>query len=349
MEPTLPDRAGEEVHRRHVDLGADRDEDGVVDREDLCPDVPAGSKPDPKRAGCPAADDRDGDGVVDDKDECIDVPAGRFPIADKPGCPADRDGDDVIDEKDRCVDVPAGDKPDPKKAGCPLDTDKDGVPDDKDECVYVPRGKLPDPARNGCPLDTDKDGVFDTDDKCVDVPQGLNPDPDPEKKGCPLPDGDGDNIVDLDDACPDKPGAPDPDRAKNGCPGLVQISGCSIQINQPVFFATDKDVILPKSFAVLQAVGNALKLSPQIKRVSIEGHTDNQGKLEHNMELSDRRAKSVRTWLTTKGGIEEERLEAQGYGPQKPLADNASPAGRAQNRRVEFRIVDPVCAEEKKP
>ena len=75
----------------------------------------------------------------------------------------------------------------------------------------------------------------------------------------------------------------------------------------------------------------------------IEGHTDNKGKASKNMELSDRRARSVLNYLVGKG-VASERLDAQGYGDSKPVASNKTSKGRAANRRVEFHIVDPPQA-----
>ena len=209
------------------------------------------------------------------------------------------------------------------------------------------RPRAPDPKRPGCPLDTDRDGVIDVEDQCPEEPRGLNPDP--AREGCPLPDRDRDAIPDDGDACPDTPGAPDPDPRRHGCPGLVRITGCQIAVKEQVFFATNKDVILPRSFPVLRGMAIALRLSPQIKRVSIDGHTDAMGKLAANMDLSDRRARSVLVWLVNDGGISADRVESHGYGPTRPIADNRSAKGKALNRRVEFNIIDPVCGDPPMP
>src|SRR6185369_3225426 len=107
------------------------------------------------------------------------------------------------------------------------------------------------------------------------------------------------------------------------------VSEGKVQILTPVFFATNKDVILAKSFPVLQAVADALTASKEIKKVSIEGHSDDRGKHDYNVELSDRRAKSVLKWLTTTGAVAADRLSAKGFGPDKPIADNKKPDGRA--------------------
>ena len=183
----------------------------------------------------------------------------------------------------------------PKKS-LDRDRDGDGVFDGEDQCPDTAKGDHPDPARPGCPAgDRDGDGVHDPEDRCPDEPKGAYPDP--ARPGCPLSDRDHDTVPDAVDACPDQPGAPSPDPKKNGCPGLVEVKDGQIVIMQPVFFATDKDQILKQSFPVLQSVADALKVSVQIKKVRVEGHTDDRGKEAHNIDLSDRRAKSVLQWL----------------------------------------------------
>jgi len=319
--------------------GDDRDKDGIPDKKDACPDNANISTDDPSTHGCP---DRDRDMVVDKLDICPDVPKGQHPDPARLGCSiGDRDKDGVIDTEDLCPDVHKGPNPDPNKLGCPVgDRDNDGVIDTQDLCPDVPKGETPDPNKLGCPAgDKDGDGVVDPKDMCPDVPAGHKPDP--AKPGCPLPDRDKDTVVDPEDACPDQPGAPNSDPKKNGCPGLVRIENGQIAIMQPVFFATNKDVILKKSFPVLDTVTEALKASPFIKKVEVGGHTDDRGKADYNRELSGRRAASVMKYLTDHG-IAADKLTAKGYGPDKPIADNKDAKGRERNRRVEFVILDPV-------
>ena len=214
----------------------------------------------------------------------------------------------------------------------------DGVLDRQDQCPDTPMGPTPDPRRPGCPAsDSDNDGVLDPVDQCLFEPAGPNPDP--ARLGCPLPDRDHDTVPDPRDACPDKPGSPNPDPKKNGCPGLVEVKNGQLVLLKPVFFALDKDVILAQSFPVLQAVADALQATPAIKKIRIEGHTDSQGKPAYNLDLSDRRTRSVSKWLVAHG-IAESRLEARGYGQLRPIDTNATPAGRARNRRVEFLILE---------
>jgi outer membrane protein OmpA-like peptidoglycan-associated protein len=286
--------------------------------------------------------DRDHDGILDADDACPDDAGIATGKPNTHGCP-DRDRDGVIDRMDICPDVPKGEHPDPdaQRLGCPAgDRDKDGVLDPEDQCIDVPKGDHPDAKRPGCPVgDQDKDGVLDTEDQCVDVPKGDKPDP--ARLGCPAGDRDKDLVVDPEDACPDKPGAPDPDPKKNGCPGATMITDGQIKIIEPVFFATNKDVILKRSFPVLEAVANSLKGAPSIKKVEVQGHTDDRGKATYNRDLSARRAASVLRFLVEKG-IDANRLQSKGYGPDMPIAENKTAKGREKNRRVDFVILDPA-------
>ncbi len=321
----------------------DRDRDGVADAQDICPDEPKGDHPDSDKLGCPLRD-RDGDGVFDNEDQCLDTVAGAHPDPEKPGCPeGDRDHDGVLDREDFCPDEPQGSHPSPQKLGCPQrDRDGDGIADGEDQCPDTAKGAHPDPARTGCPAsDRDHDGIFEPEDLCPDVPSGDYPDP--AKRGCPLPDRDRDTIPDGTDACPDEPGAPSTDAKRHGCPGLVIVKGGIIVILKPIQFANNKATILKKSFPVLEAVVDVLKVVPQIKKLRIEGHTDNRGKDAHNLDLSNRRADSVLQWLVGHGS-EPGRLEAQGFGSKRPVADNATADGRATNRRIDFVIADPPQA-----
>ena len=267
----------------------------------------------------------------------------------------DRDRDGVLDPDDQCVDVPQGATPDPARRGCPRpDADGDGVFDDEDRCVTTPMGANPDPdpARRGCPDgDDDNDGVLNSRDLCRTEHQTSNPDPD--RVGCPERDTDGDRIPDRLDRCPSEPGMPNTENpARHGCPGLVVLTNRVIRITQPVYFATAQDAILPTSFPVLEAVRMTIQATPDLRRVSIEGHTDDVNDDASNLDLSNRRAASVMRYLV-EHGIDAGRLEAHGFGESRPiqpttdsrgrpLRRRALDAARQANRRVEFRIVDPA-------
>ena len=238
----------------------------------------------------------------------------------------DTDGDGVPDIDDLCPDVPG-----PKENhGCPVFSDKDGdgVPDDIDRCPDVPGPK----ENFGCPwADRDGDGVPDNKDMCPDVPGPA------ENAGCPWADRDKDGVPDKDDECPDVPGPAD----NRGCPRkmtLVVVKKDRIEIKQQVHFRPAKSTILKDSFELLKQVAQVIKDAPRIT-VRIEGHTDNVGRLQTNIRVSQARADAVRDFLV-KQGVSPKQLVAIGYGPTRPIASNATKAGKALNRRVEFRIVD---------
>ncbi|MCA9595789.1 MAG: OmpA family protein [Myxococcales bacterium] len=213
------------------------------------------------------------------------------------------------------------------------DRDGDGVPDATDQCPDVV-GEASGP-RPGCPPDRDGDGIIDVDDHCPDVPGVLSADPD--KNGCPS-DRDGDGIVDTEDACPDESGKRTEDPKTNGCPESVRVVGEQIVILQQVNFQTGKDRIESSSDALLGQVAQVMKEHPEIARVAVDGHTDSVGTARANLALSRRRAIAVMRWLVAHG-VDERRLEARGFGPRRPIADNKTAEGRAKNRRVEFQIL----------
>jgi OmpA-OmpF porin, OOP family len=223
-----------------------------------------------------------------------------------------------------------------------LDTDKDGFPDYVDMCVLDPEDKAQPNPDDGCPTmaDTDNDGIPDGGDKCVTVPEDK--DNIDDRDGCPEDDADKDGILDTEDMCPKEPGeVNEEDPSKNGCPQYVRrISGSSeIEITKQVDFEFDKAVIIPKSYPILDEVVKLLKANPEIKLLSVEGHTDNVGIDEYNERLSALRAEAVVQYLTNRGGIAPKRLVSKGWGTRKPKASNDTDEGRAKNRRVEFHIV----------
>ena len=259
------------------------------------------------------AKDTDGDGIYDKDDACPTV-AG---LKQFNGCP-DTDGDGITDAKDSCPEV-AGLT---EFNGCP-DTDGDGVQDKEDTCVDVPGLKT----LNGCP-DADGDGVADKDDKCKDV-KGPK-----ENAGCPWPDRDGDKVFDKDDKCPDVAGT----IANKGCPEVSDdVMKKLNDYAKTILFDTGKSSFQQQTFPVLQAITAILKEYPESK-FSIEGHTDNTGKADKNLTLSKDRAAAVKNYLV-ENGINTSRLSSEGYGQNNPVADNKTKAGKAQNRRVEVKLV----------
>jgi outer membrane protein OmpA-like peptidoglycan-associated protein len=119
---------------------------------------------------------------------------------------------------------------------------------------------------------------------------------------------------------------------------LVVVKGEKISLLQPVQFAYGRAAILPESHALLNQVVDAIVKS-DIKRIRVEGHTDNKGSKKINQVLSEDRARAVAGYLV-KQGIDPSRIETYGHGDSKPLAPNLSARGREMNRRVEFVILE---------
>jgi OOP family OmpA-OmpF porin len=247
-------------------------------------------------------------------------------IVNASGCPLDSDEDAVPDGIDVCPNSPQGAVVDVN--GCPVDTDGDGVFDGLDECPGTPVGALVDAL--GCALDSDGDEVPDGLDRCPDTRTGLPVSAD----GCPL-DTDGDGVPDGVDRCPDSPAGQDVDEL--GCPLLFEQPRAPLVL-RGVNFATGRSVLTTESYAILDEVAVALLARPDV-RVEIAGHTDITGSRNTNMRLSMERAQAVMAYLAQRG-VAPSRMEARGWGPDRPIATNATAAGRAQNRRVELRRID---------
>jgi OmpA-OmpF porin, OOP family len=193
------------------------------------------------------------------------------------------------------------------------------------------------------PRDGDRDGVTDPADQCPAVPQGARPDP--SRPGCPLDAGerdrDGDTIADRVDACPDQPGVPSRNPRRHGCPrrGRFSVEGSEDWVADPVFFARGRASVRADSRAGLDATLEALRESSEIRRVEVQGHADDTGTEEYNMELSRERAEGVAAWLVAHG-IARERIEVRAYGESRPLVPERTVQARAANRRVEVHIVE---------
>jgi outer membrane protein OmpA-like peptidoglycan-associated protein len=154
-------------------------------------------------------------------------------------------------------------------------------------------------------------------------------------------DADFDGIIDAEDACPKQPETRNLYRDDDGCPDTVpiRITKEKIEISEKIFFELDSDVIKAESFELLRAIARVMTDNPQILKIEIGGHTDSQGKADYNLDLSQRRAASVRTFLIGEG-VAEGRLTAKGYGLTVPLADENTQEAYAKNRRVELLILE---------
>tara|TARA_A100001011_G_scaffold195540_1_gene203883 strand:- start:3905 stop:5242 length:1338 start_codon:yes stop_codon:yes gene_type:complete len=254
------------------------------------------------------AGDADGDGVPDKKDECPDIPG----LKEFNGCP-DTDGDGIPDTKDRCPEEAGSEE----LQGCP-DADGDGIADIDDECPNLAGSA----EMNGCP-DTDGDGVADNTDRCPEVIG------DPSNGGCPWSDSDGDGVPDKDDNCPD-------------VAGVLENSGCPSEPTELINFINSIDnIILFKASSSKLDTGDKMTLDKLVEllgqyetaSIIIEGHASSDGSESYNQKLSEKRAAAVRAYLLEKG-IADNRLSTIGYGESKPVGNNNTVKGRANNRRV---------------
>jgi OmpA-OmpF porin, OOP family len=278
----------------------DSDDDGVRDKDDLCPETPGKIK----LAGCP---DKDNDGIADKDDVCPDV-AGEKEFK---GCP-DTDGDGIVDSEDACP-TAAGKK---ELNGCP-DKDGDGIADKDDKCPDIAGTK----ELAGC-ADRDGDGVADNDDACPDI-KGLI-----IFAGCI--DTDGDSIPDNKDNCPEVAGV----AANNGCPEVIKETVTVLQ--KIIYFGSDKSVALERSVIDLNEIAASIMENPDAL-ISVSGYADERESAQYNLRLSEKRSDFVINYLKKKG-ITSSKIEKLFFGKSNPAADNNTAAGRALNRRVEIKI-----------
>lgn len=191
--------------------------------------------------------------------------------------------------------------------------------------------------------DSDADGVNDEADKCPATPAGRKVNTD----GCEL-DSDGDGVVDGADACPTVPaqtadGCPPPAPVAAPAPVVAPVAAPVVApavalpatlVLTGVTFDNNQATLRPDAIAILDRAAATLKQWGDVK-VEVAGYTDSWSDADHNLKLSQSRAEAVRDYLIAKG-VAADRLSARGYGESRPVADNATEMGRAQNRRVEL-------------
>jgi OOP family OmpA-OmpF porin len=209
-----------------------------------------------------------------------------------------------------------------------IDRDDDGLYDRDDACPFEAAD-----TDDGCPAnkDSDGDGVPNKTDAC---PKEYGDDP----KGCPIPDKDGDGILDGRDDCFDQPETVNGFQDTDGCPDeeperVKKLTGVIAGIT----FDSGQATIRKTSRKVLDDVVATMKEYEDV-RIEIVGHTDDQGKRETNVALSASRAEAVKAYFVGKG-IDGGRITTRGVGPDEPIADNKTKAGRASNRRIEFKVL----------
>ena len=256
--------------------------------------------------------DPDKDGIMGDADQCPTEAEDADGFEDENGCPdPDNDNDTVLDASDQC----------------PTDAeDADGFKDD-----------------DGCPdQDNDGDGIADGTDQCP--AEAEDADGFEDENGCPDPDNDGDGVLDAADTCPDKMETKNGYQDGDGCPdevpaALAKFTGVIKGIN----FKTGSAEILKTSNKILDKAVKVMQDYPDIK-LEIQGHTDDVGDDAANLELSQKRAESVKAYFEAKG-VPADRVTAKGYGETAPsapidgLKGGKLKAAQAKNRRVEFKLL----------
>ncbi|MFY7989542.1 MAG: OmpA family protein [Fluviicola sp.] len=205
------------------------------------------------------------------------------------------------------------------------DDDKDGVPNVLDCEPNTPPGAVVD-SKGQAMVDSDGDGILDVYDSCP-TEKGLM-----STNGCP--DSDGDGVPDVRDKCPDVPGI----SINAGCPEVAEVTKVIMRrALKNVQFYNNKAVLLESSYGALDDVVKELNDHPEYNLL-VEGHTDDVGLETWNMTLSENRANAIEAYLISKG-IDPIRIITKAYGETRPVASNKTKEGRAQNRRVEFKIV----------
>ncbi len=209
------------------------------------------------------------------------------------------------------------------------DTDKDGVIDALDVEPETPT--MAEVYGSGKAVDTDQDGLPDYKDRCPLAPGPLY------NEGCPT-DTDGDGILDIDDVCPKLRGTAE----HLGCPKedtREEISERIFLLAKSIYFKTNSSEIKDDSYDALSEIAQIMLEYPNTQ-FQIDGHTDDRAEADYNLQLSEKRAKSVLNHLTNRG-VSTSRLYSRGYGEENPTHSNDTEEGRKLNRRVEINFINP--------
>lgn len=221
-----------------------------------------------------------------------------------PVAPIDHDGDAIVGDAAQC----------PSEA-----EDRDGFQDD-----------------DGCPEpDNDEDRILDAIDACPDEPEDR--DGFQDEDGCPDVDNDGDRILDVDDSCPCRAETYNGTDDEDGCPdcGLVLLVDDRIVIREKLSFAADSSDIAPAGLPIIDAVAQVLLQFDTVHLVAVQGHAA-RGERRPS-QIGDERAARVVAELVARG-VAPERLVAEGFGREHPIAAGRSSEARETNRRVEFDV-----------
>jgi outer membrane protein OmpA-like peptidoglycan-associated protein len=341
----------------------DRDEDGIVDRADMCPDDREDRDGFEDQNGCPDTDN-DGDYILDDSDACPDDPEDDDGVEDEDGCPdartvvvlrfQDPNGGPVagVQAEVEGDSLPATGASEFHTALEPgiydLDATAEGyAPLDAKFQVSEPGPvEVVETMTPVIPMGSLVIAVYDGEGKLV---PGASWQLD-HGRPAPVPDGatavpPGEYVVTIRAEGYATAYAPadvfDSETSRlqfTLVPSRVEVVGERISLEEKIYFDTGKDKIKAESLPLLDEVASVLGDHPEIELVRVEGHTDSRGSDASNLDLSERRAFSVRRYLITQG-VEPWRLQSVGFGESRPLDPEETEAAWEKNRRVDIFIV----------
>ncbi len=213
------------------------------------------------------------------------------------------------------------------------DRDQDGIPDASDKCPTAAEDFDGFEDTDGCPdVDNDGDGILDVKDQCPNRAEDF--DGFEDEDGCPEVDNDGDGILDADDKCPNAPETFNKYEDTDGCPDDIPAHMAMANIN---FRYDSAEISGADPLPILDDIAAFMKKNADVQ-LRIEGHTDARGSDDYNLDLSRRRAETIRSLLAARG-VAAERMQAVGKGESEPIDTNDTDAGMARNRRTEFHLI----------
>jgi outer membrane protein OmpA-like peptidoglycan-associated protein len=224
----------------------------------------------------------------------------------------------------------------------PGDRDDDGVADDRDQCPDAPEDLDGHDDGDGCyDADNDGDDRADQSDLCPGEAEDVDRFDDGD--GCPDPDNDQDRIADSQDACPNEAEVYNGTADGDGCPDQggvdVRVAGSTMTVLDKIYFADGASTLASHQLPALDAIASTLQGNPQIRLVEVGGHADGRGRDRGSADLARRRAEAVVAYLTSHG-VEPARLRPAAYGAGCPIYPAFRAGSRANNRRVEFTVLE---------
>ena len=291
---------------RYAPLGRDRDGDGVLDRDDKCPDQAEDRDGFEDEDGCPDPDN-DRDGIPDARDKCRDAAEDFDGFQDEDGCPdLDDDGDGILDTDDKCR-MDAEDKDGfEDEDGCPdPDNDRDGILDKDDKCPNGAEDFDGFKDEDGCPdPDNDLDGIPDKQDACPN--EAEDKDGFEDEDGCPEPDNDQDGIPDIRDKCPNDAETINGIEDEDGCPepnakDQTRRVGDRIEVEPPLAFARGEAKLGGDLGKRVVMAGQRARGVRDADRVLVEVFGDAGTPAAQQEKLAQRRADAVKAALDPMG------------------------------------------------